>query len=152
MGIYIEQLQRLEDDPVSIERQLLKAQVNDNIESSKLNPDLESPNLYRNHNLYIPEHYRTAYTRMRLSSHNLKIETGRWSRIPRERRLCQCGSVQDEVHVILHCPLLQNIRDRFPTINFSSIIEVMTHENESELCKCVFTLTKYVLQINSQEL
>ena len=141
-----------------MERQLLKTQVNENIESSKrmtyklLNPNLESPNLYRNHNLYIPEHHRVAYTRMRLSSHCLKIETGRWSRIPRERRLCQCGSVQDEVHVILHCPLLQNIRDGFPNINFSSINEVMVHDSESELCRCLYILNKHIIQINSQEL
>ena len=156
MGIYIEQLQRLEEDPVLMERQVLKTQVDGNTESSRritykqLNPNLESPTLYRNQSLYIPEHYRIAYTRMRLSSHHLKIETGRWSRIPRERRLCQCGSVQDEVHVILHCPLLQTIREGFPTINFNSVNDVMTNDSESELCKFIFTVTKCMLQLNSQ--
>ena len=130
--------------------------VNDNTESSRritykqLNWNLESPALYRHPNLYVPEHYRIAFTRMRLSSHHLKIETGRWSRIPRERRLCQCGSVQDEVHVILHCPLLHSIRERFPTLNFNSINEVMTHDCESELCKYIYTVTKHVVQLNSQ--
>ena len=156
MGIYIEQLRRSEEDPVLTERQVLKTRVNGNTESSRrmtykqLNPDLESPTVYRNQNLLIPEHYRIAYTRLRLSSHHLRIETGRWSRMPRERRLCQCGSVQDEIHVVLHCPLLQNIRDGFPRINFNSVKEVMTHDSESELCKYIFTVIKFVLQLNSE--
>ena len=34
----------------------------------------------------VPEYSRKAFTRLRLSSHKLKIETGRWSRIPKEAR------------------------------------------------------------------
>ena len=36
----------------------------------------------------VPEYNRKAFTRLRLSSHKLKIETGRWSRIPKEARRC----------------------------------------------------------------
>ena len=38
----------------------------------------------------IPEFNRTVYTHFRLSAHNLKGETGRWARLPREERLCDC--------------------------------------------------------------
>ena len=51
----------------------------------------------------------------RLSSHNLKIETGRWTRQPRELRLCLCGQVQDEMHVIQFCPLTERLRYFHPT-------------------------------------
>ena len=48
----------------------------------------------------VPEYARVAATRVRLSSHNLKIETGRWSRLPRENQTCTCGAVQ----TVLKCP------------------------------------------------
>ena len=40
----------------------------------------------------VEDYLRITFTRFRTSSHRLKIETGRWSRIPRERRMCNCGS------------------------------------------------------------
>ena len=110
MGIYIEQLGQSEQDTVLLECQALRDRVNANIESSRrlmykqLNPDLESPTLYKSRHISIPEHHRIAFTRLRLGSHRLKIETGRWSRIPRERRLCLCGEVQDELHVLVRRP------------------------------------------------
>jgi len=64
------------------------------------------------------EAHRLTATRLRLSSHNLAIERGRWSRQPREERLCDCGSIQDEVHVSAHCPSTQHIRDSRQQIDF----------------------------------
>ena len=40
---------------------------------------------------YVNEKARITFTKLRLSSHSLKIETGRWSRITQEDRLCECG-------------------------------------------------------------
>ena len=154
MGIYIEQLGRIEEDPVLSERLLRETQVQGDFESTRrttykqLNPHLISPAIYRNSNFRTPEPYRIAYTRLRLSSHHLKIETGRWSRIPREERLCPCGSVQDEVHVLLYCPLLENIRGDYTNINFESIDSVMDHIEEDELCKYFFTVTKVIAEYN----
>jgi len=34
----------------------------------------------------------------------------RWSRIPREKRLCACGAIQTEEHVICFCPLSDHVR------------------------------------------
>ena len=80
-----------------------------------INPTMVVPNVYAvNNRSIVPEHYRIAFTRLRLSSHNLKIETGRWSRIPRERRLCQCGSVQDERHVLELCARTEHLRGQYP--------------------------------------
>ena len=76
-----------------------------------INPELLEHNVYAlNHRSFVSELYRLDFTRLRLSSHNLKIETGRWSRLPRERRLCPCGHVQDEKHVIEECELTEHLR------------------------------------------
>jgi hypothetical protein len=77
-----------------------------------LNPSLEQSQIYRCSASTCPkESHRIAYTRMRLSSHRLRIETGRWARIPREERMCSCGqSVQDEHHVLLRCQLTERAR------------------------------------------
>ena len=63
-------------------------------------------------NTDVPEYHRIAFTRFRVCSHNLKIEMGRWSRIPRNQRLCTCeeNEVQTEQHALLTCPLTANIR------------------------------------------
>jgi len=46
----------------------------------------------------IPEFQRVTFSRFRLSAHNLKIETGRWSRIPKERRTCPCDNSDRDKH------------------------------------------------------
>ena len=40
--------------------------------------------------LNVKEQYHITLTMMHLSSHNLQIETRRWSRIPPEQRICHC--------------------------------------------------------------
>ena len=78
-----------------------------------INPDCKIHEVYTRKRYFIPEHYRMAFTRMRLSSHRLRIETGRWTRLPRERRLCPCGLIQDEQHVLVECRLVHYIRDTY---------------------------------------
>ncbi len=53
--------------------------------------------------------------KFRLSSHSLRIETGRYERpkIPAEQRLCllcKSGDVEDEAHFLLKCSLYENHR------------------------------------------
>ena len=43
--------------------------------------------------LGIPDRDRLHATWLRLSSHKLVTERGRWSRIPRQDRLCPCGVI-----------------------------------------------------------
>ena len=76
-----------------------------------MNPTLEVPSVYRNR--FIPEYKRVKYSKLRLSSHDLRIETGRWCRIPRERRLCKClTDVQTEEHALLFCVKTEFIRQK----------------------------------------
>jgi hypothetical protein len=66
----------------------------------RLEPYLSSP--------YNP-HYNLALLRFRISSHNLCIETGRYTRpkTPEEDRLCiYCNKneVENEIHFLINCP------------------------------------------------
>ena len=80
-----------------------------------INPNLDTHDVYSvKHTIF--EVHRIAFTRFRVSSHSLAVETGRWNRrgrgrLPIEERLCSCGAVQSEEHVINSCPVSQNIRD-----------------------------------------
>ena len=66
---------------------------------------------------FLREDKRVAITRWRLSSHDLRIETGRYTspRTPREARTCsKCPEyIEDEDHVLFQCPLYDSVRTRF---------------------------------------
>ena len=53
----------------------------------------------------IPKH-RISLTKLRVSSHQLAIETGRYNKpasLPVEKRLCiHCGKIEDEEHFRIH--------------------------------------------------
>lgn len=76
---------------------------------------------------------RNNYTKLRTSTHDLHIETGRYCRPekPPDSRLCRfcnLNAVEDEKHFILHCPMYTNLRsDLFSTLasftNFSSLTD-----------------------------
>ena len=62
---------------------------------------------------------RKIITRWRLSSHKLRIETGRYSRpfIERENRLCKlCNVLEDEIHAVYDCVAHRLIRERYKDI------------------------------------
>ena len=107
---------------------------------NSINGDLSTHTIYSTkHNIYEP--YRIAFTRFRTSSHNLAVETGRWNRrgrgkLPMEERLCSCGLIQTEEHVISSCPLSQSLRDSY---NFSNINDLFTgHFPTETVCKIIF--------------
>ena len=107
-----------------------------------MNPDLCVHEIYTCRDNYVPEHFRTIFTRLRLSSHNLKIETGRWSRIPRENRLCDCeADIQTEAHIIESCHISQPIRDKYTHINFS-LPEIFLNRDKTKLCKALTEIYK----------
>ena len=93
-----------------------------------LNPSLSMHDIYSRKARFefVPEHYRIEFTRLRLSSHRLKVETGRWSRINRENRICNIcnnGEIQDECHVFTSCMHTLDIRNLYNReVNFPDII------------------------------
>ena len=59
---------------------------------------------------------RKSLVKLRISSHKLRIERGRYDKIPRDERLCSlcsCNKIEDETHLLLDCPNYSSIRDRF---------------------------------------
>ena len=128
------------------------ASVKDNLSRS----ESSKRTLYRNsmnvglkiHDIYskkcfINETHRVAFTRFRVSSHSLAIETGRWNRrgrgrLPIEERVCTCGQVQTEEHVVSECLISKHIRDQY---GFLSITELMSSNLPNEtLCKIIYQI------------
>ena len=63
----------------------------------------------------LPRQWRSYISKFRLSSHSLRIETGRHgqNRIARNQRLClacNMNEVEDEYHFLLVCPFLADVR------------------------------------------
>ena len=103
-----------------------------------MNPSLTRPNVY---NRYIPAHKLLCVTRLRMVSHNLKIETGRHFKfvIPREERLCSCEEVEDEKHFVLHCCHYTHIREKYFENNLPFHIQLDSFQTPDflhELTKC----------------
>ena len=77
-----------------------------------INPNFDIHPIYTNKNA-VDDYLRVTFTRLRTSSHRLRIETGRWSRLAPEKRVCRCGEVQTECHALTECPLVEDIRERY---------------------------------------
>ena len=65
--------------------------------------------------IVLTKKFRVAMTRLRVSSHRLNIEAGRWSRpqvTPREERKCLiCNKLEDEYHFLFECALYDSERN-----------------------------------------
>ena len=72
--------------------------------------------------LGIHEAERISSTRLGLSSHRLKIEIGRWSRIPQNERLCTCGGIQTEEHILIHSPETEALRRRYHSCDIPTLV------------------------------
>ena len=98
-----------------------------------MNPGLSIHPVYVGQSL-LDDALRIWFTRFRLSSHRLRIETGRWARIDANERFCQCGDVvQSEKHVLEDCPLVQHIRTKYSTENLELETFVCTEKTDSDL-------------------
>ena len=103
----------------------------------KCNPDLSHSYVYETPSS-VPEYHRVAFTRIHLSSHHLRIETGQWARLPLNERTCYCGAVQSEEHILLNCPETSQLRDKCPMPHpCTSLTELLTlnSENAAIVCK-----------------
>ena len=84
--------------------------------------------------------FRNCMSRLRLSSHRLSIETGRWNKpvsIPRDERKClNCNTLEDEFHFTLECNLYKDLRKQFIPQNIwkypsmLKFINLITSENQ----------------------
>ena len=91
---------------VSVSMEALHAKIHDSpstrrVTYCEINPNL-SVNVMYSKDCVVPEYVRVATTRLRLSSHRLRVETGRWSVYPgknenvtvekyKRRSMCYCS-------------------------------------------------------------
>jgi len=64
--------------------------------------------------------YRHAYAQLRSGFHELEIEKGRYNNTPIADRLCKIcylDQVENELHIILICPLFDDLRRRYIAID-----------------------------------
>ena len=103
----------------------------------------------------------TALTRLRVSSHRLQIEAGRWHRpesIPINNRKCNiCNQIEDEYHFILECTLYREIRARLiPNYftrrpNMYKLIELF-QSNDARINRCLSSFIYKAFAIRNQSL
>ena len=108
----------------------------------ELNRSLNFHSIYSS-SVFVPDYLRQSFSRLRLMSHCLKIETGRWSRISCVARVCQCNdtAIQSENHVLIECNLTQNLRLKYPSLNYRdlhSLLDESTH---------MLTLCQYIHEV-----
>ena len=110
---------------------------------AELNPELNTHAVYGKAT-YIPDYVRISFTRLRLMSHRLKVETGKWSRTERSRRVCPCDrtSVQDESHVLLTCRMSAMLRTEFRMLSFASISSLFESQDMYSMCKYINKVLK----------
>ena len=97
--------------------------------------------------------FRYAFTRLRVASHRLEIEAGRWhkpNRTPVEERKCLfCrNSLEDEFHFVIECKLYQDLRQKYikryfwARPNIPKFIELLESENK----KTIKNLSIYIFK------
>ena len=107
-----------------------------------INPNMQVHDMY-NSKSRVNEIERLSWSKLRLSAHSLAIETGRWNRrgrgrLPYEQRLCQCGQVQTEHHVIEECPISQHIRDLYGFMSLENLM--LENDNYPHVCHIVHSI------------
>ena len=152
-GTYVSQLLNHDINDISVAMETLKRDLflsasSRRVTYKEINPDLSVHDIYTC-GRRIREDHRLSFSRFRLSSHWLAIEVGRWNRrgrgrLPLEERLCPCGQVQTEVHVIQHCPISQHIRDTYQINSLSDLFNG-SFENDT-VCAIINSVPKLYSQ------
>ena len=95
---------------------------------------------------------RSNITKLRISSHKLEIELGRYTNSnglnPPQNRICkQCNlETEDEEHIILRCPMYTSVRNKY-LLKMHEIFPLFNHLNERD--KFLFTMSCQDYEITS---
>jgi hypothetical protein len=107
----------------------------------------------------INKYVRSFLTKLRLSAHNLAIETGRYCKptIRANERFCKAckDKVEDEHHFLIECPIYNSVRDKFFTLfnnnrKFNETTEVTINRllNPSSSHLKDFCIENYLLRLS----
>ena len=96
--------------------------------------------------------FRIAMTKLRVASHRLEIEVGRWARpnrVPVDERKCRhCNTLEDEFHFLLECSLYRELRIQYikryfwNRPNIVKLKELMTSTNKRIICNLSLFIEK----------
>ncbi|KAL4219933.1 hypothetical protein ACF0H5_020345 [Mactra antiquata] len=95
--------------------------------------------------------YRKGLSKLRLTSHTLEVETGRYgrNRVSRQERnckICRTIDIEDEYHFVIICPFYKNLRENFIKPKFyirPSVHKFISLLNSDE-SDDIFNLSKYI--------
>ena len=94
--------------------------------------------------------YRVALTKFRVSSHDLAIETGRYTNTELKDRICQncqMNTIEDEYHFILVCQKFRELRKiylkpyycHWPTLHkFENLMSTNSIQQTNNLAKFIY--------------
>ena len=109
-----------------------------------INSSLHSPKFYHQYNL--SEADRRIVTRYRCGSHFLKINIGRFTRSPTEKRLCKCTEVQTLQHVLFECVLTQPMRHgNFPSTFVEFFVDSVFAAMKLRHMECILKIRKFCI-------
>ena len=96
--------------------------------------------------------FRISMTKLRVASHRLEIEVGRWARpnrVPVDERKCRhCNTLEDEFHFFLECSLYRELRMQYikryfwNRPNIVKLKELMTSTNKRIICNLSLFIEK----------
>ena len=98
---------------------------------------------------------RITFTKFRLSSHNLNIETGRYKGVERNNRICQCCNlevVESEYHFLLICPKYAEIRKKYLNQTSWQTIEKFTRLMSTKSKRKYTCIAKYLKEAETARL
>lgn len=105
--------------------------------------------------------YRKSLCRLRVSSHRLEIEAGRWSKpnkTPLDDRKCiECNKLEDEFHFIIECSRYTELRNMYikryywRRPNMPKFIELLTSDNNNVIKNLsVFIEKAFKIRVQSE--
>ena len=109
----------------------------------------------------VTKKYRSILTKIRLTAHNLKIETGRYARNPIERRerlcvFCDENLVEDEYHFVIECNAYAAIRAKYIKKYYTAkksmfkFIELFQSPKNTILNLCKYLIEAFALRNSLQ--
>ena len=92
-------------------------------------------------NCIMPHYYKSAYAKFRCGVASIRLETGRYERLPEDLRTCfNCpNSVENEEHILLRCPIYSDLRETMLTVlseEFPDLSFMTARDQLSSILSC----------------